>query len=208
MTTRYGKARKSRLRPTVKTVNTKVNRLARKVEASDGDKYLIISNGATQLSWTGSVVDMFVPVQGDGYNQRDGDEILAKMCDLRWQLTLGTSLVASTARIIIYWDKMNTCPNPSSILASVGSADAVISRYNQEYRQNWTLLFDKTYIIDNVNKASYIVKFRKALNKKIVFNTAGTTARKGQLKVLYISNKAAGVDAPLFIQQSQVHFAG
>lgn len=201
-------ANKYQNKPTVRKVAKKVNKLASKVNKVNELKYFDVNTSSTSVDWSGTVTTYNVPAQGDTGLTRDGDIIDCMSFDLNMMLEPNSGN-AATFRVLLIWDKFNTLgTSVGNVLANTGNVFSVISPYNKEYRKNYVVLHDQSYVMDSINKSTYILKKHFKLNKQTIYNAGTTTIRQGALKLAIISNKIAGATAPLYIQTSRLNFMG
>lgn len=193
--------------PSALTVAKRANRKANRALKLFEDKYFDVNTAPAAVDWNGTLSVLNPVTQGDGVSNRDGDELAMKSVWFQAQMTIAAGLASSTMRVILLYDKAQTIGAVNQILSVVGTASTVTSAYNFEYRNNYIVLYDKTFIIDTINRATWQINKRIRLNKKTVFQGGGSsTIRTGGLRLLLISNQTAGVTTPAALTNSRLFF--
>lgn len=185
-----------------KTANTKVNKVIRGIE----EKYYDVNYGAISIDWTGNQYYLLnTPSVGTTGLTRVGDTIFVKRLQFMLEASVGSA--ASTLRMILFWDKDMIVSNATQLLSVTGTASSVTSQYNFEYRKNYSVFFDKTYVLDSTDKSTYCIHKNVKVNKSSIFSgSGGITLRKGGLRLCLISNKTPGATCPSFIMNQRVIF--
>lgn len=162
-------------------------------------KFWDVSTNAYGIDNSGVTFTLSAVPQGDSDSHRDGDRLYIRKMYVRGQIEFGDS--TNIVRLIFYQWKPSTTPILGSILLNgpSGSID-VHSQYSHDYRQQFKILYDKTFvIIGNSSSATSpytpvsIRQFQftlRRLNHQMQF-IGGGTAGTNQIYYLAISDSAA-----------------
>lgn len=154
-------------------------------------------NDVTQtgaVDYNGSVVALSAVSQGDTSSTRNGNSILAKGLQVRYQVFPDMTAANQTRlRMLIFQDTMSlgTIPSPGDVLENVGASTAPQSPYKYinatQYR--FKILYDKTHNISNVSNG-HTVDEKFIVNDHIKFTgTTGTDEGRNMLYSLVISDR-------------------
>lgn len=158
-------------------------------------KFQDVSAVATAMTWNGTIVNLFAPAQGSSDNQRLGDKVAVERVYFRINGGM-TGAGANQVRVMIIRDKTNsigTTVNRVLDNAALGTANAAQAPYEEDFRKNYEVYYDKTFMVDNVTHYQFQAKFGKTFKKPKpgLFDTNTTTMNKGQWKLLLISDQLA-----------------
>jgi len=146
---------------------------------------------------TGLLTDMTLVGQGTGDQVRIGDKIKPVSIEIKGQILANSIIDRNLMRIIVFqWHPNSTSPVPvsSDILLYTGSAaNCVISPYQWDTRANFTILHDKTYVLQgNASSNNYLHPFHfKVYPKKAISYIAGSTAGLNKIYCLVLSDSSA-----------------
>lgn len=190
-----------------------VKRLIRNVQEL---KYFEGSSQNADISTSPAILDISAVSQGDTDTTRDGDRLqwVGKI-DFRYSLDIADA--TNIIRVMIFQWKPNSSPAAGSLFLNgpTGAVD-VWSNYGHDHRQEYTILYDKTYsLVGNGGAAtvptttsSQIVRFVRISLKRIAKMaqfTAGTTAGTNKL-YLYLISDSALVGNPTITFSAKVFF--
>ncbi len=187
---RRGIRSRIRNRPTVRSVNRKVNRIIRglekKTEAAD---VVIASVLAGEIFWLTPIA------AGDGGDERDGLKILAKTFKLRYTIKM---LAASThdneiVRVIIFIHKQtqNAKTAVTTLLGTV-NVNSYVDRANES---RFRIVYDRAHVLNRLSvlavdtSTSRFEARPRVMNMPITFNTqtvAQATGVGGENNQIYL----------------------
>lgn len=170
-----------------------VNKLKRAQEVHFKDT---ADNLACTTSWAQVGSDYLAISEGDGFDERDGNQILVKSVYLKGDIrrpALTVDATGTVARVIMFWDRNATLPAVPNPMKT----DDVHSFFDSDYRQNVKVLYDRTFVFGpvefttdgvaigspNIHSFSKWVK----LNKKVSYADASTSSTSGRLCIMQIS---------------------
>lgn len=152
-------------------------------------KYADQSQGAAASTNGGTIGELCQTIQGTGANaNRTGDSIKLKNLTIRMQMKQNGS-VQESIRVIIFIDKQNTIAGFSTLLASVGTANAIYSPKLENNKFDTKILYDKTFVITTNNPIKEVEKVIK-LGWHQTYNTGTNTVNNNCLKIGFISQQA------------------
>jgi len=194
----YRRARRNRRKPVArklvdKVQNRKIARLE-KVVSTRELKWQDVGGANNTTTWNGSLGNLFAPGQGDTDITRTGDKVAIERMEFRINGGM-TGTGANQMRCIILRDKtgsLGTTPTNVLFNGTMGTANAAQGPFNEDLRQNFEVLWDRTFLIDNVTTFQFQGRFLKRWKtpKMVYFNNNTTAINKGQIKVLFISDLA------------------
>lgn len=155
-------------------------------------KWQDVAGASNTTTWNGSLQNLFAPAQGDTDVTRTGDQVAIERIDFRINGGM-TAAGSNQFRVILLRDKTGSIGTTvSNVLysGSLGTANAAHSPFNEDLRQNFEVLFDKTMLVDSVSNYQFQTKYQKRWKKpkRVYFNNNTTTVNKGQIKVLFIAD--------------------
>lgn len=156
---------------------------------------------ATTIDRNGSVISLCDIPQGDTDSTRDGDAV--NPTSLQFGLTMTVADSYNVFRCIIFRWKPNsglTAPTPGRILQLVASANAVNSPVIWDYKSQFNILYDKTWVLGTINvcdnQVREIQEMLPLANVPIHY-TAGSIVGSDKIFVLFISDSGAIPDPAL-----------
>jgi len=161
-----------------------------------------IANSLATVS-TGTIHALTTISQGASTSTRVGDSIKPLYLNFRGYIENVHISNSGQVRIIVFRGKKENAITPlvSDVLASL----SVISQYNYTDINRFTILKDKTYVINpgTAITASTAVQFNLScrLDGHIKYVTGGTTIEQGGLYVLYITNNSVQAPAVYYNQR-------
>ncbi len=166
-----------------------VSRISRGIEA----KHFDVTAGINNVDDAGNFsADLFIPPQGFSDLARIGDKVQCTSLLLRGRVEIGTDLLNTQFRMIVFWDKRNTISTTADILPLIGTNQLPISHYNHDLRGDWIKLWDKTWELTEVDRSVQIFQRRIRVNKTTVFNQGSTVVNQGRIGILYVSDISNG----------------
>lgn len=162
---------------------------------------------STTVDSSGAVYSLTDIPQGDTDITRDGDKLILKNVQLRGTISLADA--SNAVRIIVFqWHPLDSASIPavSAIIQYIGTY-GIVSPYHHDGRTQFTVLSDKTYLVNNVSMPYMVFRQRVPLKyaKKQVAYTAGGSF--GYNKIMYLAITDSGTTAhPLVSTQSRVYF--
>lgn len=175
------------------TVKTLINRrIETKFFPYAATSFAVISTPILDNSWAQ------VP-QGDSDTQRNGDHIMWKKLRFRYQLLAGDT--TNLVRIIIFQWHPSSTPVPNAILLTGPSGGAdVYSCLNQDTRQMYKIIYDKTHSlvgngtpnfpVTSVSQTFVNRQFSLSKCQKNVQFNAGTTVSTNTIYLMFLSDSA------------------
>lgn len=190
----------------------KVSQIAKRIPKTE-TKYA--NTGATAVSATnfnnsGQAFYLTGTAEGDGSQDRNGDEIQAKYLRFRMvvnkTLTGGSNQAQVWCRFILFIDKENrqSVPAVTNILDSA----SVTSQYNQDNINRFRILKDELFALDTYHN-NRLVSYNGSLNHRIRY--LGTTASvasadEGNIFFLVLSDCVVANDPPTAQYDSRLSF--
>ncbi len=138
--------------------------------------------------------NLFKPVQGTPDTGRIGDKCWMKNIVLNLRMVPPSDDDDPNAhlRVIMFYDKQNTFDTgdiANLLLPPTGDTFQPNSMYNVDHRLQWIKIFDRNFMMDDINKGFYLLIKTKKWNKVTQFNAGSVTANTGGYKIAVISNK-------------------
>lgn len=204
------KFRKKARKPTVKTLTRRVNKLERQPEI----KYRDLFTGVVGTSTADQTFVVNVLAQGDDFNQRVGEEVIAKKMMLTYSYVhqAATAGGLSTFRLVVFWDKQTNAGTnyaaytgaapTNTVLASALLDNTIIagfwqSPFNERTKDRYVILYDKVHEINSDDVAAAkrvdVKKTFMLRDKKIRYGSSDGTIvgiPSSSLNVMYIANNA------------------
>lgn len=166
--------------------------------------HTVNSNGTAAT--TGTILDVSAITQGNADTQRDGDEVTANSLLLRY--SMGNGDTTNILRLIVFQWVPATVPTVANILVLGGATYDALSMYNTDNAQQFKILFDRQYALNNTGGGTPEVKTAVQkiylTRRKMKFNAASTTA-SNKVYLLWISDSAAPTH-PAYIVVSKLNF--
>lgn len=181
-----------------KTAAKSVRKIVKKmINKEIESKHIDASVANTVSGPTGLLTDLTLIGQGTGDQTRIGDKLKPVSLEIRGQLLGNTAIDRNLLRMIVFqWHPNSASPVPVSsdiLLYTASAANAVLSPYQWDTRQNFTILSDKTYQLQgSASSDDYHTYFHLKLSPKrvISFNAGGTTGLN-KIYVLCVSDSSA-----------------
>jgi len=156
-------------------------------------------SAVSTVSWSGEVVDFCTIAQQTTTapdTARIGDNVFPTSIDIRMVLSYNSTSVYNVMRFILFrWNQMDSthgvAPTAGAVLQYTGDVDAVSSPIINDSRGLSTILYDKTFRMDNGSQQQVVVKIHKKLAKKKILFYASTTEGQNKIYGLFISNRSA-----------------
>lgn len=132
--------------------------------------------GPLTMTGTANVTALNAIAQGDGGQQRDGDQ--AKLTSVQGKIWCrsGTSGQKSVWRVLLVHDKQSdgTAPTLAEILARTSGVEHLTSPYNMDNSRRFKILMDKAFELNapGVDGDSKFFRYYKKLNLHTRFNNA------------------------------------
>jgi len=174
------------------------------------------SDAQTQKNYAGTIIDLCDPAQGDGQEERVGNQIKPLHLTIRGGMYAdSTGGVTQQLRVIIfrYKDENGSALTVNDILDNdhVGTTRAVIACKEFDNRYHSKFLYDKTFILGKATAGSDVpnykhFKFSTKLYGHINWTNSTTTQEGGGLYMLVISDQAADADSPVLSWVSRVTY--
>lgn len=152
-----------------------------------------ISNAGNNIVNTGTINNLTNIASGDDMTDREGRSILLKSWQVRGQLRINVSAVASTARLILFLDRdyLGALPAVTDVLASadINSPLNILTQAGTRYK----ILMDKQYSVSN--QGHQIINIKKYMRlhthtRYKALTAADASGLRGQLLWLFIGNEA------------------
>lgn len=207
---RYRRNTKRKPRNTKSLIKAEIAKAIRRDEEVKQLEFIVDGTGgapAQVFNRTGPSVYITPAIaQGTDQGQRVGNKVMLRQICIRGLLQNGSATVPALARIIFFRDLQcnGAVPPYADLLADVNAPSIVNSMYNQNFRTRFKVLYDKTFVLDNVGGATdqRIMKrftFKKTYKpgKGALLKYAGTTGaiaqcQAGQIFALWLTDQAAG----------------
>lgn len=176
-------------------------------------KYDGVANLTTPVTDNGTVVDICSPPQGNADNNRTGDKIKIVGVHLRAHLAGDPTLpTACTATVMLVQDKQGslTTATISELLlgTDLGGALAPHARPNFDMvPENHKILWRDTFSLEGGALNTHVInKFLKLKMAETVFDAGSTTILRNGLKLVYVSDRASGLQAPAIVYTVRAFF--
>jgi len=193
MVTRSRKGRKfigprNKPRLTVAKVNKKVNKLIAATEVKTTENAIDVS-----VDYDGHIFELAGTTQGLTENTRVGDKI--RFTGLRINGMMSNfSGTQPIVRLVIYKDKINSI-NTIPLLfdaLELGTGQAPLSHFNQNNLKAFQVLWDRTFILDNVRQIKVFKKYLK-IKFPTTYRSSDNIIMAGSIKLAVIANSSANL---------------
>ncbi len=183
---------------------TKALKMVRQIKRAQEVKHFDGTGTFTDIDYDGQIITINLIPQGDLDTTRIGDKCYMTSFDIRGRIENQGSELTST-RIIVYLDKSGTqLVNPGTILQTVSDAWTVSEMYNADYRRQFIILSDRSYVGDQYHPTvNYHIK--GSLKKTVSYNAGTTTILKNAVRCLFVGNLATATGATIH-QVNQTRF--
>lgn len=170
----------------------KIARLQKLVDTRE-IKYFDQAQTAVAPTWNGQLINIFAPAEGDTDIARTGDKVAIERIDIRLNGGMTAASGSNQLRVMLVRDKGNSVGTAVANVLDVqalATANAAQGPIEEDYRQNFEILYDKTVMIDAIQHYQFMLRFSKKWKrpKMVVFNNNSTTVNSGQIKLLLISD--------------------
>lgn len=145
--------------------------------------------------------------QGNTDTDRNGDQVMLKYVSIRGYLQASATSTYNVCRIIVFQWKPNSTPAISDILNNIASVNAPNSFYLWDKRQQYTVLWDKRYIVQGTDRQAALFSkkiYGKKLRKKLQFLGGGNSS-DNRVYIIAISDDG-GTPYPAWTWQSRVAY--
>lgn len=175
-----------KLERTVKRVSAIVNTREK--------KWVDLAAVGASATWSGTIGNLISPVQGVQDFQRVGDKIAVERVEFRMNGGMSTA-GSNLLRVIIFRDMANGIGTTvSNVLHSgtLGTANASMSWYNTDQRDNIEVYYDRMIRLDSTTNYQFLINFKKSFKKPKILelDSGSTTVTKGQFKFLVVGTAA------------------
>jgi len=147
---------------------------------------LDISSGATIASPSFTDLTALI-VQGDQYNQRNGDQIRLRKFVMKFQSAINPSASWTGCRVLVVRSKGGALTVGSILVTHISG----IPMYGAVNTAQCTVLYDRSYALTTYSNTVQIVATDIALGRQLVQWPAGTTTSKNPVYLLIMSDAAA-----------------
>lgn len=158
---------------------------------------------AQNITNTGSVIPLTTIAQGDNYNNRQGNSILAKYLFGRMEFAKNSSATSTFIRLMFIQDTQQIGDTDPGI-ADILSSSSTISSLNQFQKGRFSVLRDTTIRLEP-NQTTDVMKVNLKLPFHIKFNgTSGSDIQKNGVYLVVLSNESTNY--PVFSYNLRISF--
>lgn len=177
------------------SVANKALALARKVAnmVNVEYKYFDLTSLANTMNTGSTYGTINLIPQGVGESQRVGDSL--KIQNLTMRFNIQRTTADCFARVMLIWDKQNSTTSGSDVITGLSTLNATNGPKNYDKRFQTQVLYDKVFNI-NANHPQQYEDIVLQIDQHTQYVAASTTVNTGALKLLYLSNIAAGATCP------------
>lgn len=180
----------------------------------NGDiNWVDINAVAAAVDYNGSIIGLSDLSQGQGVGFRDGTTQVLRNMNMHvsvFGIATATPGVyyPSTVRVIIYLDKENTIPSAATLLTNTGSANSVISTFQQLNRHKFLILYDQVrYLGANDPEKIFKIKNINLRGRQSKYTSTTAASVNGNVvKMCIISDNAPGATTPNRAYNGRVFF--
>lgn len=162
---------------------------ANRIESRQEKKHTDLNIGGTDVDWDGTEATLNLIAQGTEDTDRIGDKCTMTSCRIHLRLLLNGRADACF-RIILMYDKQDQYSSIIDFLQVVGTSAVVTSAYNVDLRNQFIILYDKRFILNDGDRRQRLVNIDRKLNKLVKFNAGTTDLESGALKLFVMSANA------------------
>lgn len=149
-------------------------------------KFFVTPTNAFQISSTGVTFPLTLVTQGDTDQTRDGDRLYAKKMYVRGYIEISDT--TNIVRLVFYqWKPNSTATLGDIFLPGPTGAIDVDSHYNHDTRQQFKILWDRTFVLEGNQSAAtapvtsasirrFQMVLSRGMNRQLQFNGGGTAA--------------------------------
>ncbi len=176
---------------TVSSIQKIASRQAKSILDSRGEKkwyVLDISNSSVTVAAPNLTDLTALIVQGDQYNQRNGDQIRLRKLIVNFQSVVNPSATWTGLRVLILRSKGGAQTTGSLMVPHVSSVPA----YAAVNTANCEVLMDRHYVVDTYGSNSGpTIQANIPLGEELIQYAAGSTTAKRPLYLLFLSDAAS-----------------
>lgn len=171
-------------------LNKKVNKIARVTKPEIKELYTNMSPVSIDQNGGSGQISAGL-AQGLTDESRVGNKVQALSFDMRGTIqAVGVS--SSLVRVIFIKDKLAKVTLPIHVLRYTGANQVINSPYSDDFKQNFTVLSDRTYrVCPGQSNDLLAFHIKKRLDLPLLWDDAGA-ATKNPIKVFYYSNQPSG----------------
>lgn len=175
-----------------------VKAIAKRAVKSMGElNFHVFGVSANPVGTLGYIADLSIIAQGDGDQNRQGDEAHLTSMEFKYDWTIADTF--NRCRVIIFRWLDDAAPGIADILlGGVSGVPQVYSSYNKDGRNKFNILYDKTEVgvlVPAPNSVKYHEGSRK-LTGTLRYNAGGTSGT-GHIHLLAISDSGVASDPTL-----------
>ncbi len=189
----------------LKTLTKKVNKITNAMETKQFDS----SASAAEVNFDVNEAQSLVsPAQGDGQEQRIGDEISPFRLEFNYTVRSVSDTAPQVIRVLIIQSKQRFIPvtNVTTTAAAIWDAAnttlSVDSTFIRDNRSHFVVLYDRTHCLEP--DECFSVKVRKKLSRRIIFQTNATTTEAGEIWLCPTSDFATASAGPTLSHVSRI----
>lgn len=160
------------------------------------------------FSQSGQLTAVSIPAIGTGSAGRIGDQFRMKSFHMTGVLTINASATYTLARVILLRED---CPGTTALTvanvlhdiggATLGTSKAPLLYYERDGRHRFKILFDKTYLLKDVENNAVKINFHKYWKKGpiVEFDSGSATVVQNKFYYLVITDEATNIPAAEWI---------
>lgn len=195
-----GRKKKSKLTPAAKEEISKL--VDKKIKNSNEENHRAYAIAA-ECNTTVAITDLSALIsQGDGYNERIGDELRMRSFEIRGRVAPKSTGAGDTVRIMLVQWKLPTTPASVDLFEDLATNGPTNSPYivDELARSNFKVLMDKTFLVPayaqiNNRRDLYFSRTIKGSRISKVLFDAGATTGKNHIYIVYVGTQATGTTA-------------
>jgi hypothetical protein len=165
---------------------TRALRIAHQLESSREIKFVDTLIQVT-TDWLGQLITLNTIDQGLSDTERVGDRLRLKNISIKAKLARDNA-AAGTLRILVVWDKQATLSSVSDYFLDTTTNVRAMSHYNVDKQMGFTVLYDRTFVLQQYVPVKYVDLTRSLKNRLSVYNAGTNSINTGELKLLLISS--------------------
>lgn len=164
---------------------------------------------STLIDWNGALTtNMFAPTAGTGQTGRIGVDCTITGMEFRFTATANAT-AASTLRVLLVVDKKNALTAVNTFLqpSLLGTPGAPLAFYNRNFRNDFTVLYDKVIDFDystGNTSHNFVAKSNKKI--KVVFDNTSALCNEGAIKLVFVSNITAAGPRPTVLFEGRMYY--
>lgn len=171
-----------------------------------------VNASATNIDWNGTIISLADIPQGDGDNNRDGDQVLPTSMQYSFFVKGPTGAnVPTVLRMVIFkWKPFyaDVAPTPGKVLLYTGTYYSAHAGLVHDGREQFTVVSDEVVVLDDTNVRNTLLRGTAKLSGKIQWKAASTSNGAGSYYVCFMSDSVAagGVYAILADYAVRINF--